>query len=505
MCHLCGWHRANKADNNSRVIETRAVDNKFEINFNDEDDDEALSELFTEDTGCISDQLSDAECSSQFVLCTYCGELENVDDNKANCIQRISNTAKCQVTDELRKSLRDDVNTLMIEIAMQMLTEWWDRHENSYKLDCERRRSFLCYLCGWKAKSDQTSSEIKPIPKLDESTPTKEAITGVSIKSEITSKNEFDDDDADELPVKELWSMTVDNEFENDMIFKCESTAEMSPEASACNNDRSPNELSLCAYCGELENVDDLEINWIQRVSNTANEQMAAELKKTLRKDVTNGFVKSTMKLFSEWWETKRHDNAFKLEVIPASKAPATYNTYLEKKRISVESAKHRPVALTKHNTHRLSQRLGCQLIPDEYIHSFELRKSNIHGLGLFAKRKFENKDVVIEYKGELITRMEANRRERAYRRQGKSNCYLFTVWGSTVIDATVRGNLARYINHSCDVSIHFCFSTISLNLHKLVNKSISSVKFVQLQMEISNTLISVHVNVIPTIKKYVN
>ena len=54
---------------------------------------------------------------------------------------------------------------------------------------------------------------------------------------------------------------------------------------------------------------------------------------------------------------------------------------------------------------------------------------------------------------GERISRKEADRREKAYSRIPylKNGCYLFGVDGSTVIDATRMGNIARFINHSCD------------------------------------------------------
>lgn len=62
-------------------------------------------------------------------------------------------------------------------------------------------------------------------------------------------------------------------------------------------------------------------------------------------------------------------------------------------------------------------------------------------GLGLFAARAFKKGDFIIEYTGEVITNDEADRRG------GK---YLFTLNDTEVIDGKMRGNVARYINHSC-------------------------------------------------------
>ena len=55
----------------------------------------------------------------------------------------------------------------------------------------------------------------------------------------------------------------------------------------------------------------------------------------------------------------------------------------------------------------------------------------------------------MIEYKGKLITDKEADRR---YSRMHENSPHtmLFSVDGGLVIDATRRGNSARWINHSC-------------------------------------------------------
>lgn len=58
----------------------------------------------------------------------------------------------------------------------------------------------------------------------------------------------------------------------------------------------------------------------------------------------------------------------------------------------------------------------------------------------------------VIEYVGELIRHEVANIRERRYQRKGIGSSYLFALNDDVVVDATKRGGVARFINHSCDV-----------------------------------------------------
>lgn len=58
---------------------------------------------------------------------------------------------------------------------------------------------------------------------------------------------------------------------------------------------------------------------------------------------------------------------------------------------------------------------------------------------------------MVIEYIGELIRNEVANKREKLYEQQNRG-IYMFRLDDDYVVDATMSGCLARYVNHSCDV-----------------------------------------------------
>ena len=56
---------------------------------------------------------------------------------------------------------------------------------------------------------------------------------------------------------------------------------------------------------------------------------------------------------------------------------------------------------------------------------------------------------MVIEYTGMIVRTQVADLREAQYARRGLG-CYMFALDDGRIIDATQRGNVARYINHSC-------------------------------------------------------
>ena len=61
---------------------------------------------------------------------------------------------------------------------------------------------------------------------------------------------------------------------------------------------------------------------------------------------------------------------------------------------------------------------------------------------------------MVIEYVGQGIRPIIADIREKKYNECGIGSSYLFRVDLETIIDATRFGNMARFINHSCNVSV---------------------------------------------------
>ncbi|XP_050920367.1 histone-lysine N-methyltransferase ATXR7 isoform X9 [Lathyrus oleraceus] len=78
-------------------------------------------------------------------------------------------------------------------------------------------------------------------------------------------------------------------------------------------------------------------------------------------------------------------------------------------------------------------------------------QRSKIHDWGLVALEPIEAEDFVIEYIGELIRPRISDIRELQYEKMGIGSSYLFRIDDGHVVDATMKGGIARFINHSCE------------------------------------------------------
>lgn len=76
--------------------------------------------------------------------------------------------------------------------------------------------------------------------------------------------------------------------------------------------------------------------------------------------------------------------------------------------------------------------------------------RSAIHNWGLYAMENINKDDMIIEYVGEEVRQQISEIRENRYLKSGIGSSYLFRIDEDTVIDATKKGGIARFINHSC-------------------------------------------------------
>ena len=79
----------------------------------------------------------------------------------------------------------------------------------------------------------------------------------------------------------------------------------------------------------------------------------------------------------------------------------------------------------------------------------YAVRNSEIHGRGVFAARNLRKGACIIEYKGQRVSWPEALERPDSDP-DNPYHTFFFSLDDGRVIDASVRGNAARWINHSC-------------------------------------------------------
>ncbi|MGE4241620.1 SET domain-containing protein [Ramlibacter sp.] len=79
-----------------------------------------------------------------------------------------------------------------------------------------------------------------------------------------------------------------------------------------------------------------------------------------------------------------------------------------------------------------------------------QVRKSGVHGKGVFAIAPIAEGEKIIEYTGELISWKEAQRRH-PHDENDPNHTFYFSLDNGKVLDALYGGNASRWINHACD------------------------------------------------------
>ncbi|KAM3586802.1 hypothetical protein VKS41_001857 [Umbelopsis sp. WA50703] len=81
---------------------------------------------------------------------------------------------------------------------------------------------------------------------------------------------------------------------------------------------------------------------------------------------------------------------------------------------------------------------------------SVDVIRTEKKGYGLRALSDLESNQFIMEYIGEVIPNVEFIRRTKEYGAEGVKHFYFMTLKSDEIIDATRKGCLARFINHSC-------------------------------------------------------
>tara|TARA_B100001057_G_scaffold497929_1_gene603441 strand:- start:371 stop:856 length:486 start_codon:yes stop_codon:yes gene_type:complete len=86
----------------------------------------------------------------------------------------------------------------------------------------------------------------------------------------------------------------------------------------------------------------------------------------------------------------------------------------------------------------------------------WKVKKSKVHGIGVFALSNIKKDTKIIQYIGEKITKVEGDRRsaeriKKFLNKKNEGSVYIFELNTKYDIDGSPLYNKARYINHSCN------------------------------------------------------
>lgn len=133
---------------------------------------------------------------------------------------------------------------------------------------------------------------------------------------------------------------------------------------------------------------------------------------------------------------TQDHCNCKTTDPNPCSRNSNCLNMYL-----NVECSNECPAGSNCQNQ-KLSKHEDAEI---------KIVSTSTRGFGALSVKDIPEDTFVIEYVGDLINATEFNKRMKAKIDNKDKEFYFLTVEGDLYVDAEPAGNLARFINHSCD------------------------------------------------------
>ena len=80
-----------------------------------------------------------------------------------------------------------------------------------------------------------------------------------------------------------------------------------------------------------------------------------------------------------------------------------------------------------------------------------EVFKTENKGVGLRAAEKISRDEFIMEYVGDVLDPQRFHKRAKKYSQNDVKHFYFMALSTDYIIDATAKGNISRFINHSCD------------------------------------------------------
>ena len=102
---------------------------------------------------------------------------------------------------------------------------------------------------------------------------------------------------------------------------------------------------------------------------------------------------------------------------------------------------------------------------------SYKVKRSKIDNLGLYAAKDLKKGKKVIEYRGKIITRKEA---EENPKYDNDKAIYLFNLNKRYDLDGDFKFNTARLLNHSCNPNCEVTGTGLKVWVHTIKDSSVS-------------------------------
>ena len=214
--------------------------------------------------------------------------------------------------------------------------------------------------------------------------------------------------------------------------------------------------------------VRDKETTSVKVADSLAIEKSPLILKRNhcAREIVYNGTKKYS---FKSWIEEDRSSSQMILEKPRSIRSLQESNTRLiseQKDEVAKTSSSNRAARASQRRLLRDVASLGITspsylaLVDTLANREPQLRfdRSSIHAWGVFADTAISSGEMIVEYRGELIGNAVAELREKEYEAAKIGSDYMFRIDALNVCDATKQGNVARFINASCDPN---CYTKI--------------------------------------------
>lgn len=92
------------------------------------------------------------------------------------------------------------------------------------------------------------------------------------------------------------------------------------------------------------------------------------------------------------------------------------------------------------------------------------VRRSGVHGRGVFALHSIREGELILEYAGTVMSWKRAITRHRRFGKEGHT--FLFGLSDGRVIDGSLGGNSARWLNHACVANCEAVESNGRVHIH---------------------------------------